>query len=83
MSNSTQALVTAIKMNNSNHKGSNGVELTEGTLVFWTNPDRYESDGRYIVDSYVGEGVISLVNTNGSKPDYHLAFPSELKALLN
>jgi hypothetical protein len=49
------------KMINSNPLDQNGLQITEGARVLWSNPDRYEDFGFYTVDKVYAD-VVRLVN---------------------
>ena len=67
---------------NSNYLDVNGLQITEGAKVYRTDPDNYRNDGVFFVDSYAGE-CVKLIRSDGTKPNYNLASPCELRVLLN
>jgi len=68
-------------MNNSNPTDKKGLDITEGSKVFWTNPDRYESNGYYIIDSAEGD-FATLKRADGTTPDYKYADFNDLKVVV-
>jgi len=60
------------KIINSNPVDCKGAQITEGVKVFWTNPQRYESNGDYVVDSVEGD-FAKLKHLDGTQPNYDFA----------
>jgi len=64
-------------MINSNPVDGNGIQVVEGSAVYWTCQDRYQSSGDFIV-SEVHEDYAVVVRKDGSKPDFTFAGYEEL-----
>ena len=66
---------------NSNFLDPQGLQITEGCVVYRTDPDNYKNNGRFIVDC-CNEDTVSLVDMNGNAVNYNLAYPNELMVMV-
>ena len=66
---------------NSNFTDKNGLQITEGTKVYWECPDSYKRSGTFVVYGLDGDAV-DIRRLDGSRPNYHNPDITELTVLV-